>query len=186
MAKSIGLTKVQIRSTIIDKLNSQKEGTRDRRSKIIKEKLLRTRVFQRAGNVMFYIALSGEVKTEAMIKAARKKGKLVTVPVCKKNRMSLRPAILDEQAGLIKGPYGVSEPTLKRFLRLRDLDLVIVPGIAFDHQGNRLGRGKGCYDRFLKRLPKDTATIGLAFGFQILPSLPAAAHDISVQKVIAA
>jgi 5-formyltetrahydrofolate cyclo-ligase len=47
-----------------------------------------------------------------------------------------------------------------------------------------LGRGKGCYDRFLKRLPADTATIGLAFDFQILPSVPAAAHDVNVDKVL--
>jgi 5-formyltetrahydrofolate cyclo-ligase len=59
-----------------------------------------------------------------------------------------------------------------------------VPGLAFDKKGNRLGRGKGCYDRFLKRLPKKIPTIGLAFDFQILPKIPAKTHDISVNKVI--
>jgi 5-formyltetrahydrofolate cyclo-ligase len=91
---------------------------------------------------------------------------------------------LDEDAYLEKGPYGVPEPVEHQYLRLRDVDLVVVPGLAFDKQGGRLGRGKGCYDRFLKRLPADTATIGLAFDFQILPSVPAAAHDVNVDKVL--
>jgi 5-formyltetrahydrofolate cyclo-ligase len=69
-------------------------------------------------------------------------------------------------------------------LRRSDLDLVIVPGIAFDKKGRRLGRGKGCYDRFLKALPKDTPTIGLAFDFQVLPEIPATAHDVGVKKFI--
>jgi 5-formyltetrahydrofolate cyclo-ligase len=61
---------------------------------------------------------------------------------------------------------------------------VIVPGIAFDRKGNHLGRGKGYYDRFLEKLLPQTPTIGLAFDFQILPSLPATKTDIAVDRVI--
>lgn len=82
------------------------------------------------------------------------------------------------------GPYGVSEPAIKRFINLKDLDLVVVPGLAFDKKGNRLGRGKGCYDFFLKKLSKKTISIGLAFNFQILPTLPTTKRDISVDKVL--
>jgi 5-formyltetrahydrofolate cyclo-ligase len=67
---------------------------------------------------------------------------------------------------------------------LRDIDLVIVPGIAFDKKGNRVGRGKGCYDAFLKKLPKDTPSIGLAFDFQILPAVPSTPADVTVEKVL--
>lgn len=194
------LTKAQIRSKIIYKLKTQKEDARDRKSRKILDKLLRENEFIKAKRVMFYIAFDGEVNTEAMIKEARKLGKIVTVPVvrqssplalskvevpvCKRNRITLRPCILDDNVGFKKGPYGVCEPSTKRFIRLKDLDLVIVPGVAFDKHGNRLGRGKGCYDRFLNRLPKDTPSIGLAFDFQILPRIPAKTHDISVNRVI--
>ncbi|MCX5706588.1 MAG: 5-formyltetrahydrofolate cyclo-ligase, partial [Candidatus Omnitrophica bacterium] len=58
------------------------------------------------------------------------------------------------------------------------------PGLAFDKKGNRLGRGKGYYDRFLKKIPKDTPSIGLAFDLQILPSVPTSSHDVSVSKVL--
>jgi len=178
------LTKTQIRSKILLRLKTQKEDTRDRKSRIIKEKLLRTKVFKKAKRVMFYIAFHGEVNTEEMIKEAKAKGKVVTVPVCERNRIAIRPCRLEEHARLRRGPYGVREPAERKCLRLKDLDLVIVPGVAFDKKGNRLGRGKGFYDRFLSRIPTDTPVIGLAFDFQILPVVPAAAHDVSVTKVL--
>jgi len=134
--------------------------------------------------VMFYIAMPGEVDTQEMIETAKRLGKIIAVPVCVKNRISLRPAILDSHAHLKKGPYGVFEPVISRFIGLKDLDLVITPGVAFDKKGNRLGRGKGYYDRFLSRIPKDTPSIGLAFNLQILPVVPTTPHDVSVKKVL--
>jgi 5-formyltetrahydrofolate cyclo-ligase len=178
------LTKQQIRSKIRVRLKTQKEEDRSRKSKIVKEALLRTKVFKKAKTVMFYIAFGGEVETREMIKEAKRLGKRITVPVCKDRRITLRPCILDKNARLRRGALGVCEPLLKRFVRAEDLDLVIVPGIAFDKEGHRLGRGRGCYDRFLKRLPKEIPTIGLAFDFQILPKIPAKTHDINVNKVI--
>jgi len=178
------LTKAQIRSKILDELKIQKEEDRNRKSRVIKKKLFSLRVFKKARVVMFYIALKDEVNTQEMIKEARKLGKIVTVPVCKKNIKMIRPAILDSYAKTKKGPYGISEPVRERRVRLEDLGLVVVPGLAFDRKGNRLGRGKGYYDRFLNTLPGDTPIIGLAFDFQILPCIPVLAHDISVKKLL--
>ncbi len=178
------LTKAQIRSKIIFRFNTQKEDTRDRKSKRILEKLFRQKVFKKAKIVMFYIAFDGEVNTEEMIREAKKLGKIVTVPVCRRNRITLMPCILDDNARLEKGPYGVPEPAAQRPIPLKDVDLIVVPGIAFDKKGNRLGRGKGCYDRFLKKLPRQITSIGLAFSFQILPSIPARTHDVKVSRVL--
>jgi 5-formyltetrahydrofolate cyclo-ligase len=179
-----GLTKQQIRSKILLKLNSQKEEDREQKTKIIKEKLFKLRDFNEAKVVMFYIAFGGEVETKEMIKEARRLGKIIAVPICKKDRISIRPCILDENARLKRGIYAVFQPMIEKTLHLEDLDLVIVPGIAFDKKGNRLGRGKGCYDNFLKKIPKDTPTIGLAFDFQILPNLPTQTQDVSVKKIL--
>lgn len=180
-----GLTKRQIRSKILSKLKAQKEEDRDQKSKIIKERLLKTQVFKHAKIVMFYLSFDGEVNTLEMIKEAQNLGKIVAVPVCKKNRIIIRPCILTHKAKLKKGPFGVCEPAIKKSIDLKNLDLVIVPGLAFDKKGNRLGRGKGCYDLFLKKLYlKDIPTIGLAFDFQILPSIPTTKRDVSVKKVI--
>ena len=178
------LTKKQIRSKILLRLKSQKEENRSRKSKLIRNKLFRTKVFKKAKTIMFYIAFRGEVDTTEMIEKARKLGKKVTVPVCKKNRVSITACILDHNSSLKKGPYGVCEPVRRTHINLKCLDLVIVPGLAFDAKGNRIGRGKGCYDRFLSKLQEGTPSIGLAFDFQLLPTLPSQTHDISVDKVI--
>ncbi|PIQ87912.1 MAG: 5-formyltetrahydrofolate cyclo-ligase [Candidatus Omnitrophica bacterium CG11_big_fil_rev_8_21_14_0_20_43_6] len=178
------LTKAQIRSKILSRLKTQKEEDRSRKSKLITGKLLKDKVFKKAKIVMFYIAFGGEVNTEEMIREAKKIGKLICVPVCRKDKETMQPAILEDHAKLIKGPYGVLEPATQVQVKPQDLDLVIVPGLAFDKKGNRLGRGKGCYDRFLCSLSEKTPSIGLAFDFQILPLVPTTCHDVSVKQVI--
>lgn len=184
--EDVRLTKQHLRSKILLKLKSQKEENRDRKSRLVQEKLLRTKVFKKAKAVMFYIGLELEVDTADMIKAARLLGKIVTVPVCMKDKMMIEPHVLEDGAGLKVGPYGIREPAKASPVDLEDLDLVIVPGLAFDKRGRRLGRGKGYYDRFLSRLPAGAATVGLAFDFQILPSIPVVAHDVRVDKVLSA
>lgn len=184
MVKYDRLTKQQIRSKILLKLKIQKEEYRNKKSRIIKNKLFRTPEFIKAKIVMFYVSFNGEVNTQNMIKETKRLGKIVVVPVCKGNRVILRPCILQDNTKLTKGPYGICEPAVKEFVKLKDLDLVIVPGVAFDKKGNRLGRGKGCYDYFLKSFPKKIASIGLAFDFQILPYIPATKTDVRVRRVI--
>lgn len=179
----VRLTKRRIRSKILLKLKIQKEENRDRKSRLIQDKLLRTKVFKKAKAVMFYIRLGGEVDTADLIKAAVSTGKIVAVPVCTKNKMMIRPCLFRDSAGFKVGPYGIHEPASKSPVSLKRLDLVVVPGLAFDKKGNRLGRGKGYYDRFLKTLSAKTATVGLAYDFQILPSVPVQGHDVAVDRV---
>ena len=86
-----------------------------------------------------------------------------------------------------KGTYGIGEPPFDpdKVLDLKDLDAVIVPGLAFDKLHHRLGRGAGYYDRFLSKLPKTVTTVGFAFDFQLTESLPTEAHDMRLQQIIA-
>jgi len=94
--------------------------------------------------------------------------------------------VLEDNAKLQKGPYGILEPVARKRIPLKNLDAVIVPGLAFDKKGMRLGRGKGYYDRFLNTLPERVMSIGLAFRFQILPSVPSLSHDMGVNRIISA
>lgn len=178
------LTKQKIRSKILLKLKIHKEEDRKRKSQIIKDKLFRTLIFKKAKVVMFFLCFGGEVDTENMIIGAKKLGKIVTVPVCEHNRIIISPCLLRHKVKFEKGPCGISMPAVKSFINVEDLDLVVIPGVAFDKKGNRLGRGRGCYDRFLTHLPKEVASIGLAFDFQILPSVPSTESDMRVDKVI--
>jgi len=151
---------------------------------LIKEKLFRLKVFKKAKRIMFYLAYDGEVETQEMIKEAMKQGKIIAVPVCKEKERKIIPCKIGPDTEFKKGPYGIKEPCKKIPLPLKELDLVIVPAVAFDKKGRRLGRGKGYYDYFLRSLSKKTATVGLAFDFQIVPRLPTLSHDMPVERVI--
>ena len=116
------------------------------------------------------------------------RGKRVVVPVTRPQTKRLALSeVRDPNTDLAPGAFGVWEPTAPRGrVRLRDLDLVLVPGLAFDRQGHRLGHGHGYFDRLLDRLPKTTATVGLAFRFQLLDRLPVDPHDRAVHTVLTA
>lgn len=177
------MTKADIRTKILRVLKNQKEDELFRKSLKIMGALFRNKLFKQAKTVMFYVSLRSEVNTTDMIKEALKLGKKVVVPVCTGNR-TMEPCQLKKDGVLRPGPYGILEPARKKPVDLEELDLVIVPGLAFDTRGRRLGRGKGFYDCFLASLPEGCRSIGVAFDFQILPSIPAAEHDINVHKVI--
>ena len=81
------------------------------------------------------------------------------------------------------GAYGIMEPEGPAFTAYDDIDLIIIPGVAFDVKHNRLGRGKGYYDRFLPLIP-DTYKIGVCFPFQMTTSIPAEEHDIRMDEII--
>lgn len=114
-------------------------------------------------------------------------GKRVVVPLVRGTRLVLSE-LRDLDTDLAPGAYGVWEPVRSavRPVPVKDVDLVLVPGLGFDRRGHRLGHGLGYYDRLLARLPKTTATIGLCFDFQQLDRLPTAPHDHAVQRVLAA
>ncbi|MCX7661480.1 MAG: 5-formyltetrahydrofolate cyclo-ligase [Candidatus Omnitrophica bacterium] len=181
----LALTKQRIRSKILFLLKRQSRRLRRIKSKKIKEKLFSLISFKKAKRIMFFISLDGEVETTEMIKDLQDK-KLVYVPVLDKKR-KIKPCFLPRNAKLKKGLYGVTEPVRKQYISLKNLDFVVVPGVAFDKRGNRLGRGKGCYDEFLRRLKKIKPSIpivGIAFDFQILPTIPTGPKDIKVKKVL--
>lgn len=94
------------------------------------------------------------------------------------------PDIRPEQY-LVPGHFGVPEPPVdNRLEKLPELDLILMPGLAFDRMGHRIGWGKAYYDRLLAGLPPQTVRIGVAYTFQILPQLPQAAHDQAVQIIL--
>ena len=81
------------------------------------------------------------------------------------------------------GAYGIMEPTGQLFTDYADIDLAIVPGVAFDHDGNRMGRGKGYYDRLLPKLA-NTYKIGICLPFQLVEKIPTDEHDVRMDEVL--
>jgi len=183
------ISKTAIRRRMKRFLNSQKQSERRNKSRIIQNRVFAQEEFLRSRCIMLYVSKgTGEVETAPIIKKALLMGKSVVLPVSLVREKGIKPVRLrDIKHGLKKGPYGIYEPRESKSrdaVRIKDIDLVIVPGLAFDEKNNRIGRGKGYYDRFLKRLPKDTPKIGLGFRFQSLKKIPTTGRDFPLTKVI--
>lgn len=137
---------------------------------------------QAARTVLMYWSLPDEVDTHAAVEALATEGKIVILPVViGEGLMELRR--FTGPADLCEGAYGIMEPSGKLFTDFGSIDLIVVPGMAFDAQGHRLGRGKGYYDRFLALTPH-IYKIGICFDFQKKPFVPFSAHDIPVDEVL--
>ena len=183
------MTKAQVRTTLLRQLKQQKEDDRRRKSAAIRRQVFRLRAFRGAKTVCCYVALPYEVQTWQMIEEMLAQGKQVVVPVTQSQNKRLGLCeIRDPATELVRGAFGVFEPhpSVRRPIRVDEIDIVLVPGVAFDRRGHRLGHGHGYFDRFLARLPKATPTVGLAFQFQLLDRLPTATHDHVLQTVLTA
>ncbi len=140
--------------------------------------------FRDSQTVMLYMALPQEVQTAAILAASLYQGKRITVPVVKPHGL----VAVELPAGQLQfqpGPFGILEPAVSTAtISPQDINCVIVPGIAFDRRGARLGFGKGYYDRFLCRLPATTHVCGLAFSLQIVQHVPDMPHDVRMQSLV--
>ena len=167
-------------------LSAQSVEERDKKSRAIQKKLFATPAFQRAGTVCFFVSMPMEVNTHPMIEEALRSGKTVLVPLVDLENKELKlKQIRDFRKDLSPGTLGILEPSSgARDADAGDVECVLVPGLVFDGKGNRLGRGGGFYDRLLAKLPAKTATLGLAFSFQVLPAIPLENHDRPVGQVL--
>ena len=159
------------------------------KSLVILNKLFKRPEFQKALTVLFYAAFDGEVDTFEMMQRAQQLGKKIGLPCIVRKEKRMIPTVVESiEKDLVAGPYGVKQPretSREKTLSPDELDLVIVPGLAFDRHNHRLGRGQGYYDRFLKGLSARIPTIGLAFDFQIVDHLPPKEeHDVPVSCVL--
>lgn len=181
------MQKDEIRKKILSLRRSQPKEEARKKDSLIQDKLFKLQEFVNAKTILFYISKEDEVGTEQMIKKVLKEGKRVVVPISEvKKKDLLLSELKDFDKELEPRTFNILEPK-KEFRRLispDELDLIIVPGVAFDLSGNRLGRGMGFYDRFLKRVKKNIPIIGLAYDFQILEKIPVNEMDVKVNKII--
>lgn len=132
--------------------------------------------------ILLYSALPDEVPTQVLMDELVAQGKTVVLPrVVSDTDMELRryTGLQDLQAGA----YGILEPTGELFADYDAIDVALIPGMAFDAEGHRLGRGKGYYDRFLACVPH-LYKIGLCFSWQIVDDVPSDEHDVVMDEVI--
>lgn len=135
-----------------------------------------------ARTILLYSALPDEVPTQALLDELTGKGVTVLLPrVVDDTDMELRQ--YGGQHDLETGAFGIMEPKGRLYTDYLTIDVAVVPGMAFDLQGNRLGRGRGYYDRFLRLIPQ-TYKIGICSPWQIVEQVPSEEHDIKMDCVV--
>ena len=161
---------------------------KDECSRAILEAVFSLPAVQQARTVMFYVHVRDEVRTQFMLPRALDSGRRVVIPYCAGDELELfHLQSLDE---LEARTLGILEPRKSfRGLAVRRveptaLDVVLVPGVAFDRRGARLGYGKGYYDRLLRRARPDTLKLGIAFECQLFPEIPTLDHDVLLDAVV--
>jgi 5-formyltetrahydrofolate cyclo-ligase len=158
---------------------------RARRSRLACTHLMSIPEVQAAHTVLVYVPLPDELDVWPALHGLKDAGKRVILPKCRSDRHEvLCVEVGDFKHDLIRGTYNILEPKSDRDLGLKDLDVVVSPGRAFDRVGNRVGRGAGYYDRFFSREGFHAFICGIAFDCQVLSEVPVEPHDVPVDGVV--
>lgn len=175
-----------LRHLIREKRQQFSQQEKSKAAKTIASKLFREKHFLNAQTILLYSALAEEVPTEEIITKCLAEGKRVVLPRVKDDKIILSQ--IKDNKSLEKSTLGIFEPSLNNFVpvNLEEIEVGVIPGIVFDLNKNRIGFGKGYYDRFLEGVRKKGKIylIGLAFDLQIVEKIPTSNFDVKMDKVI--
>jgi len=183
--KPIEVEKKQLRKYIQNKRDNLALGLRKKKSKEIALKFLKTTDYLNSKNIFIFYPFRSEIDTTIIIKKALKESKNIILPRVEGTLLNLY-FINDVHTQLQEGSYKIMEPIPSSCSRahVSDINLAIVPGVAFDKNLNRLGYGGGFYDKIIRNLPQNIKKIALSFDIQIVPNIPVLDHDIKIDIII--
>lgn len=173
------------RECVLNKRDSLDKQQRSYKGSLIVKNVLALPEYVSAQTIMIYLGFNSEVPTLDLAARILNSGKRLVVPLCHED--NIIPCIVtDLEQDISPGKWGIPEPRRDRICTLPpvEIDLVIVPGVAFDLQGNRLGYGKGYYDRFLPQLREGVLTVGLGFSCQIVEEMETDEYDYKITLLI--
>lgn len=154
--------------------------------KIIAETLLNSEIYKNSKSIFIYNSFRSEVDTSYIIEEALDFGKIVALPITNPIDHSMEAYEINKDSVFIQDAYGIQSPDKKtsKIINPKEIDLAIVPLLAYDSYGNRLGYGGGYYDRYLPRLREDAICVGLAFSNQFIEEIPIEKYDKKLDYVI--
>lgn len=168
--------------TSLSALSAEEAGERSRRAC---DNLARLDEFAGADTVMLYVPIPGELDCLPAVRTAWEQGKTVLVPRVSPSEAGVMHAIrIENEEALEPGSYGIREPREGAAWEIDGIELIVVPALAFDRVGHRLGRGGGFYDRFLAQRGEASIACGIGFSLQIADGLPREAHDEPLDLVV--
>ena len=168
--------------------NRKAQESKDDLSRVICDTFVALPEYVLAATVMYYVDVRTEVRTRQALPAALSHGKRIVVPYCVDGELELFH--LENMEEVAVGMYKILEPKAElrdaphKRVTPEELDLVMVPGVAFDRGGARMGHGFGYYDKLLEHARRDTPLIALAFECQLFPEIPTQPHDIFMDKIV--
>lgn len=175
------MNKQELRQAIRAQKRAMTEEDILRRSEILAEKFARSNAYRAAKTIYGYLPYNQEVRTVSMLRRALEHGKRVAVPKVYGDDMKF--IYLDDLSQVAKGYAGIPEPVADGPVAQDETALVLMPGLAFDRAGHRIGYGGGFYDKFLAREPHHP-TVALCYDFQVMDRLETEEFDIPVDLVI--
>ena len=175
------MDKKALRREIRDQKRAMTEADILRRSEALGKRFRQLDLYQNAQTIYGYLPYNQEVRTVPMLEQALRDGKKVAVP--KVYGDTMRFIYLTDLTAVAKGYAGIPEPMADEPVARDETALVLMPGLAFDPQGHRMGYGGGFYDKFLAQEPNHP-TVALCYDFQMLPHLETESHDIPVDRVL--
>ncbi len=177
--------KKEIRKTILKTRNEMPLEKRAEKSRIIVERLKELHDIHTAATIMVFLNFGSEVETDAFISWGWEMGKRIIAPLCRPSDREMFPYIINDFNDLESGNYGIREPRAEYadIVPHEEIDVVLIPAVAFDRRGRRVGYGGGYYDRFLSKIPR-AARIGVVFSSQIVPDVKSDPHDIPAQRIV--
>lgn len=170
--------KNKVRELLVQKRRMMLAADRAESSELILQQLEKMQCFREAKTILIYYPVQNEVDVLPLVKRYKKE-KMILFPVSHRHGMTVHPYAGNEM--MHRGKFGIPEPTTPAYEG--KIDLVIVPAVAFDEKGRRLGRGGGYYDRFIKKQTHATL-IGVGYDFQLIEEVPVARHDQRVHRII--
>ena len=175
------MNKKELRKSIREKKRAMTEAQIREKSENLTRLFLASEEYRTARSIYGYLPYNQEVRTVPLLEHALREGKRVAVPKCYGDEM--RFIWMEDLSQVEKGYAGIPEPIADGPIADDETALVLMPGMAFDKEGHRIGYGGGFYDKFLSAEPNHP-TLALCYEFQMLPSLETEEHDIPVDFVI--
>lgn len=181
------MDKAKLRKKILNiRSNMHKEEVINK-SSIIIDKLVNSEAYKNSRVVFVYMDFKNEVITSFLIKLMLSENKRVVIPYTDTTNTVIIPSELKSvEDDLALSKFGYYEPIFEKIIPVdpEEFDLVVVPGVAFDKNLNRVGFGKGYYDRILNRIRPDAEAVAIAYEFQVLDEVPCEEHDIKMDMII--
>ncbi|NOY65284.1 MAG: 5-formyltetrahydrofolate cyclo-ligase [Nitrospirae bacterium] len=180
------LDKKELRKETIEKRDRIPPEVRAIKDREIMDRLITYKPFAEAGTIMLFASFRTEVNTFPIIEKALQRGKKVALPRVNKSEGILELYYIESMEQLETGYMGIKEPITapERIALVEDMEVIVLPGVAFDEKGGRIGYGGGYYDRLLDSLKKVPLLVAIAYEEQIVDEIPLEQHDKRVQVII--